>query len=94
MGSAIPMHVAAERAPARWIKRAMLAAVALGLAAIVALLVIGPLLNVFNIAFHEETDLGISEIRSAAAMVDVYSTREYLQPLLDTLILALLVTAL
>ena len=94
MGSAIPMHVTAARPPAGWVKRATLAAVALGLAAIVALLVIGPLLNVFNIAFHEETDLGISEIRSAAAMVDVYSTREYLQPLLDTLILALLVTAL
>lgn len=82
------------QAPAGWGKHALFAVVVLGLAAIVAMLVIAPLLNVFHIAFHQETDLGISDVRSTVAMVDVYTTREYLEPLLHTLILALLVTGL
>jgi iron(III) transport system permease protein len=74
--------------------RVLSAGLVLVLGAIVAMLVIAPLLNVFNIAFHQETDLGISELLSIAPMADVYTTAEYLQPLLDTLILALLVTTL
>ena len=68
--------------------------VALVLAAIVGGLVIAPLLNVFDIAFHAESDLGLADDRSIKAVIAVYATLEYVIPLLHTIVLALLVTAL
>jgi iron(III) transport system permease protein len=75
-------------------RRAMAGGVAIVLAAIIFVLVIAPLLNVFDIAFHAESDLGLADERSIKAVIAVYATLEYVVPLLHTIVLAVLVTAL
>lgn len=51
-----------------------------------------PLLYTINIAFFKETRLGLSTVRSLAAVVDVYTTAEYLGYLAQAVVLAALVT--
>ena len=75
-------------------RRIAIGAVAIVLSVIVFFLVIAPILNVFNISFLAESDLGLSDERSSRAVVAVYATLEYFIPLLHTIVLALLVTAL
>ncbi len=87
------VHDVAGAPRASNLRRAAAGTLALVLAAIVFFLVVAPILNVFNISFLAENDLGLSDERSAKAVVAVYATLEYVIPLLDTIVMALLVTA-
>lgn len=58
----------------------------------VLVVAIAPLLYTVDIAFYRETRLGLSTDRSLDAILDVYTTAEYLGYLAQALILAALVT--
>src|ERR1700754_4588608 len=88
------MNASAAAPRASNTRRLMAGGVAVALGAIVFGLVLAPLLNVFDIAFHAETDLGLADERSIKAVIAVYATLEYVVPLLHTIVLALLVTVL
>ncbi len=64
------------------------------LAVAIILLVVAPLAHVFDIATREENNMGVSEVRSLTALIDVYTSAEYLEPLAHTFVLAVVVTAL
>jgi iron(III) transport system permease protein len=53
-----------------------------------------PLIYVVNSAFYKETDMGLSAQRSFEALIDVYTTREYLKLLFNALSLATVVALL
>ena len=82
------MRVAA-RLPARLAGEMLLWAV---LAVGVLAVAIVPLIYAINIAFYQETRLGLSTVRSLAAIVDVYATAEYLGYVAQAMVLAALVT--
>jgi iron(III) transport system permease protein len=62
------------------------------LALIVLGVVVAPLLKIVDLSLLEETDLGVSDTRSFVAIAAVYTTWEYLGPLISALVLALVVT--
>jgi ABC-type Fe3+ transport system permease subunit len=64
------------------------------LAVAIILLVVAPLAHVFDIATREENNMGVSEVRSLTALIDVYTSAEYLEPLAHTFVLAVVVTVL
>ena len=64
------------------------------LVVVIVLLVVAPLAHVFDIATREESNLGVSDVRSLTALIDVYTSADYLEPLAHTFMLALVVTAL
>lgn len=63
------------------------------LAAVVLGVVVVPLVYTIDAAFHAETPVGLSTTRSLAAVVEVYTSGEYLGHLVNALVLAGLVTA-
>ena len=62
----------------------------LGLAVIFISIV--PLIYTIDIAFYRETRVGLSAVRDTTAFLDVYTSGEYLGYLLQTIVLAALVT--
>src|SRR5262249_47278173 len=64
------------------------------LACAVIAIAIVPLVYVFDMATYRETRIGLADARDLAALLDVYTSREYLGYLSSTLILAAIVTAL
>lgn len=63
------------------------------MAAVVAAIVLLPLAYTIDAAFYQETRVGLSKIRSLEAVINVYTTVEYLTYLGDALLLAAIVTA-
>lgn len=63
------------------------------LAAIVLVIAIAPLLMVIDSAFYRETRTGLAPDRSFLAIIEVYTTAEYLGFLANALLIAALVTA-
>lgn len=86
------LSAAVKRGPAIHIRGEMV--LWLLLVAIVFAVAILPLAYTMNIAFYRETRLGLSAVRSLDAIIDVYTTAEYLGPLAQCLLLAGLVTVL
>src|SRR5690554_3838585 len=62
--------------------------------AVVFGIAIVPLLYVVNAAFHGETPVGLSQERTLAALIEVYSSGLYLSSLMEALVLAAIVTLL
>jgi iron(III) transport system permease protein len=62
-------------------------------AALVAAIVLLPLAYTIDAAFYQETKVGLSKIRSLEAVINVYTTVEYLTYLRDAMLLAVIVTA-
>jgi len=63
------------------------------LALAVALVVVVPLIYTFDAAFYKETKIGLSSERSLQAIINVYTSWEYLETLWEAIRLALIVTA-
>ena len=80
-----------KRAAVRWTGERLIWAL---LSAVVVGVAIVPLLKVFDAALFRETRIGLADVRSLAAVLDVYTSSEYLGYLASTLILAAIVTVL
>jgi iron(III) transport system permease protein len=62
-------------------------------AAAVVMIVVVPLVYTFDAAFYKETKIGLSSERSLQAVINVYTTRDYLETLWEAVRLAVIVTA-